>query len=292
MESQTIALAPVDQVLAILHATNDGDNLAPRDLWLTELAIKNNLSAAGEEAFLKLYNEVCISGTYDKRKVWFHGIEHVTRDHAGYIQWKGVTIEHFTFANGDRAREAAEELQSTCLTMERFGISVQSRAAYFDWLCVMRPAKQLPGRLLLVNGVEAFVKLVGYETSPRNEGYIADRRRNLESALQIVGSAVQVAGASRLACDIWYDRGCDAMLTLTFDRCGATGEACHDALRARVSSAGDVAAIKLLHSAVATAGENPRFGVMFPAGMVGKTVDRVEPFIRLIGMLDDVAKAT
>lgn len=289
MERQ-LTIPVYDRVIAILRETSDGDNLAPRDLALTELAINKNLSSAGEDAFEKLYNDVCVTRSYDKRKVWFLGFENVTRDRAGYIQWKGVTIEHFTFANGDRAREAAAELQASCQTMERFGVAVESWASYFDWLSIMRPVRELPGGLMQVDGIEAFLRLVGHESLPRNEGYITDRRRTAEDALQIVASSLQAARATHLACHIWYERGCDAMLSLTFDLGGQSGQYCHDAMRASIVEARDLEAVKLPQTAVITKGDQPRFGMLFASGMVPRTAERIDPFIRLIHILDDLAK--
>ncbi len=49
---------PYDEVLEILRATHDGDALAPRDLKLTELAVNGFLTEKGEEAFMRLLENV------------------------------------------------------------------------------------------------------------------------------------------------------------------------------------------------------------------------------------------
>ena len=47
------------------------------------------------KTFQQLYATVT-SGQY--AKPWLAGVEHVTRDHQGYVYWKGSRIEHFTFS--------------------------------------------------------------------------------------------------------------------------------------------------------------------------------------------------
>ena len=49
---------PYDDVLEILRATHDGDDLSPIDLKLTELAVNGFLSEKGEEAFRRLLENV------------------------------------------------------------------------------------------------------------------------------------------------------------------------------------------------------------------------------------------
>jgi hypothetical protein len=49
---------PYDEVIEILRATHDGDDLSPLDLKLTELAINGFLSEKGVEAFNALLANV------------------------------------------------------------------------------------------------------------------------------------------------------------------------------------------------------------------------------------------
>lgn len=49
---------PYDEVLEILRATHDGDDLSPHDLKLTELAVNGFLNERGEAAFKVLHDKV------------------------------------------------------------------------------------------------------------------------------------------------------------------------------------------------------------------------------------------
>ena len=69
----------------VLHATNDGDDLAPMDLKLVELAVNGFLNEAGWEAFRKLNDRV----NQGYKPPWFHGIENMLRTQQGDILWKG-----------------------------------------------------------------------------------------------------------------------------------------------------------------------------------------------------------
>ena len=72
-----------DKACEILKQTHDGDDLDPSDLKLTELAVNGYLNADGKEVFEELYLRVVVDGTYVKP--YLHDIEHLTRDHEGYI---------------------------------------------------------------------------------------------------------------------------------------------------------------------------------------------------------------
>jgi hypothetical protein len=63
----------------VLRATHDGDDLAPPDLKLIELAVNGLLSDQGEALFLELHRNATKPEGYTRP--WFLGIEHLTRDH-------------------------------------------------------------------------------------------------------------------------------------------------------------------------------------------------------------------
>jgi hypothetical protein len=64
----------------ILRATKDGDELAPLDLKLLELAVNGVLNEAGKAAFMELHRNATKPEGYTVP--WFLGIEHMTRDHS------------------------------------------------------------------------------------------------------------------------------------------------------------------------------------------------------------------
>jgi hypothetical protein len=81
----------IEQSIEIIRATHDGDDLAPPDLKLVELAVNGWLNEAGEVAFAELLANV----RRGYKPPWFMGIEHMTRDHQRYVYWKGQRVEHY-----------------------------------------------------------------------------------------------------------------------------------------------------------------------------------------------------
>ncbi len=111
----------------ILRATKDGEELAPPDLKLLELAVNGFLNEAGETAFMELHRNATKPEGYTVP--WFLGIEHMTRDHQRYIYWKGVRIEHYDHGlwrqDGwrERMKDNAEALAARCRALEAQGIT-------------------------------------------------------------------------------------------------------------------------------------------------------------------------
>lgn len=116
----------------IVRRTNDGDQLAPEHLRLVENAVNGFLNGLGKEKFRELYEEV-LSGRY--RKPFFHGIEHLTLDHEGFVYWKDRQVEHydFPFAFSERGREASQELARRCRRLEEKGVPVNVGSAIWNW---------------------------------------------------------------------------------------------------------------------------------------------------------------
>jgi hypothetical protein len=117
-----------NQAVEILRASNDGNRLEPKDLKLVELGVNGYLSELGEAAFATLHAQV-LDGSYFELNRWFHGIEHLTRDHEGYLYWKGTHVEHYSFQDCTWERAAACELATHCQQLERIGITVNARSA-------------------------------------------------------------------------------------------------------------------------------------------------------------------
>ena len=78
-----------DMAVMILQSTQDGDDLDPYHLWLVQEWVNDHLNEKGEAAFRALHAQV-IAGQYEKP--WLHGVENLTRDHHGYIYWKGIQV--------------------------------------------------------------------------------------------------------------------------------------------------------------------------------------------------------
>ena len=116
----------IEQCIEIVRATHDGDDLAPPDLKLVEMAVNGWLNEAGEVAFAKLLANVRAG----YKPPWFMGIEHMTRDHQRYVYWKGKQVEHYDhdFWGRDgwqeRMKRDAEQLARRCLWLEEQGKDV------------------------------------------------------------------------------------------------------------------------------------------------------------------------
>lgn len=119
-----------DRAIAILKNTNDGDDLSPLHLSIVEYAVNGHLNERGMEVFNTIHADV-MAGTY--KKSWFHGIEHLTNDHEGYVYWKGQHVEHYSFSDYEREEQAALELARRCRILEEEGQPVNSTTAIWKW---------------------------------------------------------------------------------------------------------------------------------------------------------------
>lgn len=136
----TAATSAIDQVIEVLGATEDGNRLAPKHLYLCQLVANAGAHAIDESvevAFAELYASVK-SGQYDAANVWFHGIEHLTKDHAGYVFWRGIRVEHYSFNAADEEAQAARALAQRCLALEANGIAVNGRTTLYPSFALLR----------------------------------------------------------------------------------------------------------------------------------------------------------
>ena len=104
----------------ILERTDDGNELAPEHLKLLEHAVNGFLNETGMKVFATLHAQV-VEGAYTKP--WLQGVEHLTRDHEGYVYWKGHHVDHWS---GDlpysaRGKTEAIELAKRCQIVEGRG---------------------------------------------------------------------------------------------------------------------------------------------------------------------------
>jgi len=123
----------IEQSLEILRLTDDGESLDPFHLGLVEAAVNNNLTEIGIETFQRLRADVT-AGKY--AKPWLCGVEFVTRDLQGYVYWKGVAVEHFTFSaiGPERLKPMTESLARKCLHLEKLGLPVTGCNYLNGWL--------------------------------------------------------------------------------------------------------------------------------------------------------------
>lgn len=120
-----------EKAIEILRETSDGNNLAPRDLSLLQAAVNNDLSEKGIEVFNKLHEQV-MAGTYDKSKVYYYGVEYMTKDGQGYIYYKGKHVEHYSYRDSAEELSALKRLQARCVLLEKKGIDVGVATAVFE----------------------------------------------------------------------------------------------------------------------------------------------------------------
>jgi len=122
-----------EKAIEIVQATEDGNRLSPSHLKLVELAVNGFLNEAGEVAFEELYRNAMKPAGYTVP--WFHGIEYLTRDHAGYVRWKGTTVEHYDspWCYTDDARGAAEEVAQRCRLLESIGETPTTYKVIWRW---------------------------------------------------------------------------------------------------------------------------------------------------------------
>lgn len=118
-----------EMAIEILRATNDGDELAPTDLYLLQLAVNGSLNERGLAAFKALHS----NAMQGYKPPWHLGIEHMTKDQEGYIYWKGTAVEHYDFAKLDEEKAAAEELAERCRYLESINVTPTVRSTVWDW---------------------------------------------------------------------------------------------------------------------------------------------------------------
>lgn len=124
-----------DQTIYILENTNDGNDLSSNHLKLVESGVNGFLSEAGEVALMQLYQSVKKGYV----KPWFLGIENMTRDHEGYVYWKGINVEHYDHdrygSDGwqERMLQDGKELERRCKIVEGSGLPVTGSNIIWCW---------------------------------------------------------------------------------------------------------------------------------------------------------------
>lgn len=121
-----------NDAIEILRATQDGENLAPEHLYLVECAVNDRLNERGLQAFAELLANIRRGGYV---KPWLQGVEHLTRNHAGFVFWKGQEVEHWdaSLAYAERGKPAAEEIARRCRALEAAGVTLDTGNVVWRW---------------------------------------------------------------------------------------------------------------------------------------------------------------
>jgi len=135
-----------DKACFILQKTNDGDDLSPEHLYLLQEMVNGHLNELGEQEFEKLY----LSAQAGYVKPLFHGIEHMTVDHEGYVLWKGKAVEHYDspWRWSQEAKTQAEEIAVRCRYLESISVVPSISNVIWTW------EKYKPGGELCVAAVK------------------------------------------------------------------------------------------------------------------------------------------
>src|SRR5262249_54524458 len=72
-----------------------------------------------------------------KARTVFHGIEGLRKAGNGYVYWRGIRVDHYSFPDDEAGeRAAAQELAEQCRHLEALGVSVR-RVGDFSWFAGM-----------------------------------------------------------------------------------------------------------------------------------------------------------
>jgi hypothetical protein len=195
-----------EDVCELLSLTNDGNKLAPKHLSLVQLVVNGDASDYGITEFYKILNQAR-EGKYDAAKVWFHNIENMTTDSIGYVYYKGIHIDHFSYRDRRAEKIKVIQLAERCKALEAKGIEVSCGNAIF----------YLGGHFTVeeINEFEAVLEIDAAELISRNEflkiNTAPDVQPMSESDMEIVkglhvgqtailgGGAVAIVSVHRLA---------------------------------------------------------------------------------------------
>lgn len=123
----------MDEAIQVLRGTHDGDELERGHLALVQHVVNcgiDSLSDHGREVWHQLVADVA-SGTYRQRG--FHGQEALRIDRDGYVYWRGVRVEHFSYRDDEREREGAMALARNCRLLEARGVQPTAAALMRLW---------------------------------------------------------------------------------------------------------------------------------------------------------------
>ena len=123
-------MALIDTCCHIMKLSNDGDNLSPRDLKFVENVVNFGCTEEGE---IYLYEMETKLEKKIYKKSWAFDVEDITQDHEGYIYYKDIHVEHYSFRDYDKAKKAALKLRECCQLLEQNNIEVNCNNAIWKW---------------------------------------------------------------------------------------------------------------------------------------------------------------
>lgn len=174
----------IEKCLRIIQDTDDGDRLAPADLRLTELAVNGQLSDRGQAALDHLYEQV-ISGEYDtpQGRAFFNSP--LTIKANGYVYWRDVCVEHYSYKDRDAEHAAARVLAARCVSLEERGLPVSGRSA-----SPYSPFADAPSGTPWVEAMSYYYAMFGKNSQPTElilyaeKGVVALRMENGQAVIR------------------------------------------------------------------------------------------------------------
>lgn len=121
-----------DEASGILRATNDGDDLSPEDLGLVQYVVNNGVESYPVRV---AWDDLQARVHAGYQKPWLHGIEHLTRDHEGYVSWKGHVVDHWSgdLPYSKEGKAEATELARRCRILEERGEDIRPMTVVWRW---------------------------------------------------------------------------------------------------------------------------------------------------------------
>lgn len=150
----------IEKCLRIIQDTHDGDRLSPEDLRLTELAVNGQLSDRGQEALDRLYEQV-VSGEYDPPQSRSFFNSPLTIKPSGYVYWRDICVEHYSYRDRDAERAAARVLAARCVSLEERGFPVSGRNA-----SAYSPFADAPAGTPWVEAMSTYYAMFGKDGKP------------------------------------------------------------------------------------------------------------------------------
>ncbi len=148
MSASSATKSLIDVVAEVLRHTSDGDDLSPRDLAILEAVVNSGgVDRLTDTARARWEHvvEAVRNGAYVQPSL--HGVQHLTKDHDGYVRWREKVVEHYDFSDDEVGEKAAAEyLSRCCLRLEKDGIAVTSQNL-FGLYDRMRRAAEMGDRI-------------------------------------------------------------------------------------------------------------------------------------------------
>ena len=114
----------MDEALAVLQGTHDGDDLTQEDLALLETIVNfgpEALTERGRNHWSQLVG-VAREGKY--QRPWLHGVIGLTKSQDGFVYWHDAPVEHYSHKDPVKEAKDAKELGMACTLAERRGLPV------------------------------------------------------------------------------------------------------------------------------------------------------------------------